>query len=235
MNYLVQGGSLYIEGANIGTNHHNTDFWNYLGAGFNSPGYEFAIAALQGNETSPFAGLQYNYSGGIAANYMIDELAIGNAEIYLTSQDDAVRGTYYDGGNYRVVVQSPILGAIQDGSGDNTKAHLMHLIVEYLSGSTPAIDPTVVPAVAELIGNYPNPFNPSTRIDFLLPASCQQAALTIYNIKGQKVNDYQIDPGMTSITWYGTDEQGMAVASGMYMYVLETDKKVTSKKMLLLK
>lgn len=87
------------------------------------------------------------------------------------------------------------------------------------------------------ITNYPNPFNPETRLTFSLPNE-QKIELTIYNIKGQKVKQLikgQLTAGQHSTLWEGKDDNGKSVGSGLYFYKLKTGDKVISKKMLLLK
>ena len=88
-----------------------------------------------------------------------------------------------------------------------------------------------------LTGNYPNPFNPETKIEYSI-AKAGNAELTIYNIKGQRVktliNDH-IEAGDHSIVWNGKDDKGTDVSSGVYFYRLKTADGVHNKKMLLLK
>jgi hypothetical protein len=84
--------------------------------------------------------------------------------------------------------------------------------------------------------NYPNPFNPTTTISFSLnPEIKEQAKLSIYNLKGQKIRQFSISRHQSSITWDGTDRNNKPVASGVYLYKLETKEKQLSKKMMLLK
>ncbi len=88
-----------------------------------------------------------------------------------------------------------------------------------------------------LLSNYPNPFNPETKIGFSM-AKTGNAELTIYNIKGQKVktlvNDH-VEAGEHSIIWNGKDQNGADVSSGVYFYRLKTADGVQNRKMLLLK
>ncbi len=80
--------------------------------------------------------------------------------------------------------------------------------------------------------NYPNPFNPTTEIQFVIP-NTGQIILEIYNLVGQRVAilaDGEYPAGRHSITWDASN-----VASGVYLYRLNTDSGVLSKKMVLLK
>ena len=85
--------------------------------------------------------------------------------------------------------------------------------------------------------NYPNPFNPSTTISFSL-LSTNNVELSIYNVKGQKVKtlfNEEMQLGKHSIIWSGVDDNNKPVGSGIYFYKLKTNKKISVKRMLLLK
>ncbi len=85
--------------------------------------------------------------------------------------------------------------------------------------------------------NYPNPFNPDTHIDFDLPAN-SRVTLTIYNVLGKQVsiliNDI-LPAGVHSVVWDGKDDRGSTVASGVYLYRIETEFGQATRKMMLLK
>ncbi len=70
--------------------------------------------------------------------------------------------------------------------------------------------------------NRPNPFNPQTQISFDLP-SAGPASLRVYDLSGRLVAtlvDAPLTAGSHSATWDGTDLNGQAVASGVYLYEL---------------
>ena len=93
------------------------------------------------------------------------------------------------------------------------------------------------PLKNQLLGNYPNPFNPSTTIRFTLEKSTP-AQVTIYNQKGQLVKSFTLDnpaKGMNSITWNGTDDNGRSVANGVYLFRLKSGSYTSTKKMVLMK
>jgi hypothetical protein len=94
-----------------------------------------------------------------------------------------------------------------------------------------------LPETFALAQNYPNPFNPITQIAFNLPRATH-ARLEIYNIVGRKVVtllDDRRSAGSYVADWDGRDDQGRPVASGFYLYRLETDDNVATRKMILLK
>ncbi|MCF7918937.1 MAG: FG-GAP-like repeat-containing protein [Candidatus Cloacimonetes bacterium] len=89
------------------------------------------------------------------------------------------------------------------------------------------------------IDNYPNPFNPSTRIEFELMESAE-VELAVYNLKGQLVTlleQGEMSAGRHFVDWDGRSGQsGQSVSSGIYFCRLASGGKIiASKKMLLLK
>ncbi len=99
---------------------------------------------------------------------------------------------------------------------------------------------TEVVEITKLIGNYPNPFNPETRIEFEISDSDQNNNITlkIYNIKGQLVKnliDTELMSGTHTYIWKGFDNNGDKVGSGVYLYNLKIGNRSYSRKMLLLK
>lgn len=85
--------------------------------------------------------------------------------------------------------------------------------------------------------NYPNPFNPSTEIQFTL-ASAQSVSLRVYNLLGQEVRtlvDEARAAGTYTVVWDSRDNNGDAVASGIYFYRMEAGDLVDVRKMSLLK
>jgi len=101
-----------------------------------------------------------------------------------------------------------------------------------------------VPKKYSLLGNYPNPFNPSTTISYALPYN-SDVSITIYNIAGQIVKDFIYNAqasGYHNVYWNGRNTEGEKVSSGIYIYrfkavSLENNGKVFEKssKLMLLK
>ncbi len=96
---------------------------------------------------------------------------------------------------------------------------------------------TVPPEDFRLLQNYPNPFNPTTSIAFDL-IQAADIELSILNINGElvkTVTDGIYNAGSYHVSWDGSDHNGSAVASGIYVYRLRTGKTSISKKMMLLR
>ena len=93
-----------------------------------------------------------------------------------------------------------------------------------------------IPNNFNLEQNYPNPFNPTTKIRYSINKS-GSVKLDIYNIIGKHVinlvNKYQ-SAGNYEVE-FSSNNTIETLSSGLYIYSLETDNKILSKKMLLLK
>ncbi len=88
-----------------------------------------------------------------------------------------------------------------------------------------------------LYNNYPNPFNPSTTINYSI-AEASEVMLQIYNVSGQiikeLVNDHK-NSGFYSILWDGKNDSGDFVSSGVYFCLLTAGKKNFINKLALIK
>jgi len=94
-----------------------------------------------------------------------------------------------------------------------------------------------VPTALTLEGNYPNPFNPATRIVYSLPRATA-VDLAVYDLKGRRITTLVHDnmtAGRHEIVWRGSDTAGRQVSSGIYFYRLEADGEVLTRKMMLMK
>ncbi len=112
-----------------------------------------------------------------------------------------------------------------------------------MNGSSSYSDPVIVNVVTnvresrvatfELLQNYPNPFNPLTTIGFSV-ATPGRATLTLYNILGQRVttlHDKETEAGQ----YYRVNLDGSGLASGVYLYMLESVDGKQLKKMILMR
>jgi PKD repeat protein len=102
-----------------------------------------------------------------------------------------------------------------------------------------ATDPTIIsrpsdllPARFELYNNYPNPFNPSTTIEFVLPQS-GFLTLKVYNILGQEV--VTLLEAYKPAGQYSVNFNASQLSSGIYYYTLTTDNFKQTRKMVLLR
>ena len=93
----------------------------------------------------------------------------------------------------------------------------------YAPDSVTAVKPEQIqPSSFALFNNYPNPFNPSTTIEFALPVS-SKIKVKVYNLLGQTVKviyDGTKDAGYYKFNWNSDDVNGNSVSSGVYFYEL---------------
>ncbi|MHB8080127.1 MAG: FlgD immunoglobulin-like domain containing protein [Candidatus Krumholzibacteriia bacterium] len=95
----------------------------------------------------------------------------------------------------------------------------------------------VTPELAFTARNYPNPFNPGTRIAFTLPRA-GRVELKVYNVRGELVAtllDEARAAGPHAVAWDGRDSAGRAVSSGVYFYSLKAGGQGKMEKMTLVK
>jgi len=94
-----------------------------------------------------------------------------------------------------------------------------------------------VPDEIVLLPNYPNPFNPSTIIQFGLHKRLK-VRLTVINLLGQEVAtlvDEEKPPGFHRVTWNGKSDNDVIVSAGIYLYRLETSGLLLKRKLLYLR
>ena len=90
-----------------------------------------------------------------------------------------------------------------------------------------------LPTRTELIGNYPNPFNPNTTFVFTI-YEASNVKINILNMRGQKVAtvvDRNFQPGEHKIVWSADSE----LSSGVYYYELRAGNYRQVKKMVLMR
>ena len=94
-----------------------------------------------------------------------------------------------------------------------------------------------VPTSFKLDRNYPNPFNPTTRVRFSLPSSVN-VKLKIYTLLGQEVItlvDENLPAGTHERSWNGRDQSGRGLSSGVYLLRLVAGPYRAAQKMILVK
>jgi len=117
---------------------------------------------------------------------------------------------------------------------DNTALSLYTAIVD-MPTNIETVN-TVIPESFKLYENYPNPFNPNTKIKFDIAYSDEgmsKVNLTIYDSNGREVEnlvDANLNPGTYEVNWDASDK-----ATGAYYYKLEADGYAEAKMMMLIK
>ncbi len=94
-----------------------------------------------------------------------------------------------------------------------------------------------VPEEPLLISNYPNPFNGGTRISIDLTHSAD-LSLMIFDSRGewmQTLSNTYLEAGRHSFIWQGIDARGNSLPAGVYLARMESNGRIVSRKLLLLK
>lgn len=115
--------------------------------------------------------------------------------------------------------------------------------VDYSGKITPLKTVTItftgeaVPETFVLKNAYPNPFNPEIHITFGLPEK-RHVRLDIFDINGRKIRTLINDTrkaGWHTVSWNGKNDRGIAVSSGTYIFRIQAQQDVASRKIVLLR
>ena len=107
----------------------------------------------------------------------------------------------------------------------------------WLDGVLLSVDEEIFPTHYTLHQNFPNPFNPTTKIQYELPKD-SFVNIRIYDLNGRLVNTLvksQETAGYKAIKWAGDDSNGYSVSAGLYLYEIQAGDFRQVKKMVLLK
>lgn len=96
------------------------------------------------------------------------------------------------------------------------------------------------PLGAQLKPNYPNPFNPETRIVYSIPEDIKSSdvvRLEIFSVQGYRVRTLPVDrsPGWHEVTWNGKDQRGVVASAGMYVTRFVVGNSIETGKMTMVK
>ncbi|MGH7494363.1 MAG: S8 family serine peptidase [bacterium] len=94
-----------------------------------------------------------------------------------------------------------------------------------------------LPSAFALLDNYPNPFNPETRIAYEIPRAAL-VEIAVFDMLGRRVRTLIADHaamGQYQMYWDGRNDQGQLLSSGVYMYKMRAGDFLASKKMVLLR
>jgi hypothetical protein len=190
-----------------------------------------------------------------AAHVGVDELALDYGFIGLSNWTDYIAAnqitsfnvcydtTAMENGFFEAVINRPandhgvlfFATQIEAAGVENLK-----VVLDYFLDKVTTVeegDGLTVARNFQLGDNYPNPFNPSTTIEFYAPKQ-QKVVITVFNTIGKRIKTLYngLAPvGKNEVVWNGTDISGNAVASGVYYYQAKVAGKVYSNKMILIK
>ncbi len=179
----------------------------------------------------------YDISGSETVNFPIDldnSLKVSPAIADLDGDGDVEIVLPNQYGYYAIDYNHPV--ADEDIAWATFKGNLCRTNNAYEAG-TGFSDNETPSLVTNLINNYPNPFNPTTKIHFNLKEE-GFTQLNIYNLKGQLVRTLkaeQMNAGTHIIEWDGKDDSGRTATTGIYFYKLQTADYSGTRKMIMMK
>lgn len=249
--YLQQGGKLLVSGSEIGWDLDHKGiasdkifFNNFLKTAYDQDDSESYV--VSGASGTAFEGLILHYDDGTHGVYVEDypdafqpangsfaALNYGNGLIAAT----AYAGLVPDG---RQPAKIMVIGFPLETIYENAeRIELIERLFNFFDiAETSASERlTNQPQKFMLCRNYPNPFNPGTRIRFQLPQN-EYVILKIFNLLGQQIRFLVDEPrsaGNYEIYWDGQDDNQNPAASGLYVYQLQAGAFMENRKMMLVR
>lgn len=241
--YLNNGGHLFVSGSEVGwdigregfSDESEIDFYNnYLKAEYiddapeNSPSQYYGITPSDGifSQIEPFY-----FDNGEFGTYNVEYpdviKGVNGGENVLSftgtnPEETGYAGITYDG----VFPGGTVYGKLvyftfpfETIVDSLIRVKIMGELIDFFESPTGLDETTLIAGDYKLLGNYPNPFNPETKISFVTP---QRAEITVsvFNVLGEKI--YQFAPfesvqGVNNISW----KPAPGTASGIYLYRIE--------------
>ncbi len=254
--FLKSGRNLLISGSNIayslgGPNSSGADkqfLQDILKSSFvsNSPnntsGVYYSVNS-SGDESIFNTVGEIFYTDGTNGSLNVDKpdvISTANPALYFSGTNFTAGMQYsgiYDGATYAadVVFLTFPVEAIEDTASFNAVSNAVYNFFDNVSNIDFGV--SAVPDEFVLMGNYPNPFNPETKISFGLPVK-GEVTLNIYSVTGEKIYTHNagiLSEGINTLKW----NPGVNVSSGVYLYTIgfnnSNNAKFKTGKMLFLK
>lgn len=241
---LNQGGRVLISGQNIAASESGGTLMNMIGVNFNSD-FTGTSGFLRGFANSQLDNFVMNSVGANDQNLQDSKEVIGTFGSFTT----AIAGYGFNGNDGDAIAvfhnpQSSVgravfmgfdLASLKQTSPSVTPPETVFgELINFLSLVVDIDENSNFAKTYELQQNYPNPFNPSTVINYQIPQN-QKGKITIFNILGEEVKEFDLEKSIGSIDWNGTNELGNLVSSGIYFYKLESGNFSKTMKMTFLK
>ena len=185
-----------------------------------------------------------NQNGRAVTRQGVAEIDLGS-HYFLRGGRDAAGGAAVFG-HVRVEDDTTAVTAFYGGGTNVAKRDTFGLVadaiilreLEFPGVATGIEEVKDLPREYTLAQNFPNPFNPTTTINFTLPERVG-VSLKIYDILGREVatllHGDEMNPGKYSVRWLGRTDYGVPVSTGVYFYRIVAGGFVQVKKMILLK
>ncbi len=233
--YLQQGGKLFVSGSEIGwdlDNKGNTSdkefIYDFLKAKFSEDDADnYHVKGTSGTHFEPL-DFYYSEDGSQEGTYPEDY-----PDVLSTNGGSQSVLKYANGKNAAVAFSGMFTGGSEEGqvitmgfpfeviTTAAKREALAGEILKYMGHDTGVSIEETLPTRHQLMKNYPNPFNPTTTIEYSLEAAAN-TKLTVFNMKGEMLKVYDfgyMNAGTHKLTFDGTN-----IPSGVYVYRLEVDQ-----------
>jgi len=250
-NYIDSGGQVIICGQNIGydlmENGDETDSLFYtevLCAEYISDSDNVSVLTGQPDD-SVFKGALVSLQGSLGTTDPISADVIqaifpSKGIINFGGRQDKRAGIGWSdpNGTSGVVYMTYGLEAVK-GPYDTTATNLLYRCLSWLDLVTEVeqCNENTFPTDFMFYPNYPNPFNPGTKIRFDVP-EVQHIKIEIFNVLGQRIHvlwDGLKQAGSHEINWNGCDASGNEASSGIYFIRFKTENRTFFRKAIKMK
>jgi serine protease len=232
--FLNAGHNLIVTGQYVDEDLRGSDFYaNVLHAQSEQLNGDRRINGVTGNSISD--GLTLLLQGSCASNGQRSPsriLTSNGSEAIFNYSNGGIAAVSYSGA-YKLVYCGFALEAACGNSGTDSYGDVLGRVLTWMNVTdVPGGRSVELPTAVELRGNYPNPFNPATTIEFALPSG-GMVKLAVYDLLGRNVAT--LADGMMAAGVHRLEFDGSQLASGVYFARLEAGAAVRSAKMVLLK
>lgn len=186
-------------------------------AGVNNSGLAHLTWSASGSHDEDLA--QYRVYRGTEPGFVQNESTLVGNSLTTNFTDESAAGTVY----YRVTGVD-----VHGNEGDASAEVMVQLAVSGVDA---------LPTTFRHGGNYPNPFNPMTRIAFDLPKTAQ-VRVSVFNAAGQLVTTLiseSLNAGHHEVRWNGQDSTGHSVSSGVYFSRVDAGEFTATRSMMLVR
>jgi hypothetical protein len=231
-NELIAGGQFSTAGglSTIGIAKWNGTTWSYLGSGGMGHTLYPSVFALTVYNNELIAGGKFTSVSGVNVNH----IAKWNGTNWLPLGNGVVGGVTDTFVSALTIYNNEMIagGAFTTAGGVSANN-----IAKWGTGIGIKTISSEIPIIFKLGQNFPNPFNPETKIKFSLPSDVKRemsnTKLTVYDLLGREITtliNRQLQPGTYEVSFDGSN-----ITSGIYFYILETADYSSVKRMMLIK
>ncbi len=241
INYLKNGGSLFVSGSEIGWdldlkgNTQDKSFYNnYLKSSYVS---DNALASsVKGVANRSLSGCIMNFGQTYEEDYP-DEIAVQNGSKlcmqYSNGKGAGVEYTGYFGSSSSISNIIYLAFPLESTADDKSFNAVISKAIDYFNSvKVSVIETEPLVFSFSLEQNYPNPFNPETTISYQIPKECH-VELKVFDMLGREIAllvDGEIAAGKHEIKFDGSN-----ISSGIYFYQMKTSSYIATKKLMLMK